>query len=303
MAGALKDMLHAVRSTPFRSLAHRLWYLQRLRGLRGRIFCEYGGSADPEVAEVLAYLERHPAVEVPMQMTPPYEWVQQYRPEEVRVEPDAESGLLTTHLDGHRVFFPRETTVTSVQRAVAVARMEQDPRSPHGYLSGAHCVDPGDVAVFIGASDGIFCLSLIDRLSKAYLFEPDPAWAEPLRATLRPWKDKVEVVPQALGSRHSGQTTTLDYFLAERGEPNFIQMDVEGMEGEVLAGAGAVLQKARKLRLSVCTYHQRLDFPEFAAFLGGLGYAIHHSPGFYVLGVRMPYLRRGILYASRGDSA
>jgi hypothetical protein len=291
--------LSKIRNPGLKAILQRLWYQQRKIGLQGRIQREYGNSADPEVREVLAYLRAHPSQELPLGVNPPYDWAQQYRPEDVAVEADSATGLLVTVVNGHRIFFPRNATPATVQRSVFNARMEQDLRSPHCYLGGRHTVDPGDVAAFVGASDGIFCQSVIERLSKAYLFEPDPNWTEPLRTTMKPWGEKVEIVPKALGSRDVDGVLRLDSFLAGRLRPNFIQIDVEGAELEILKGAEHLLREAEKLRLSICTYHRRLDFPSFAKRLTRLGYDIGHSPGFYIIGVRMPYLRRGVIYASR----
>ncbi len=296
----MSQILRIVRESGLKAVPQRLWYLQRKRGLRERIRRQYGTSTDPEVREVLAFLTAHPSQELPVGMTPPYDWVQQYRPEDVPVEREAASGMWVARVNGHRIFFPGTANPASVQRSVAIARMEQDPRSPHCYACGQQMIDAGDVAVFVGASDGIFCLSQIERLSKAYLFEPDSNWVEPLRLTMEPWREKVEIVPLALGSRNADGIIRLDSFLAKRPQPNFMQMDVEGAEGDVLEGAENLLREAGKLRLSICTYHKRLDFQEFAKRLAKLGYGIGHSPGFFVIGVRMPYLRRGVLYASRG---
>lgn len=300
MGSVAKELLCAIRTNGFKSIPRRLWFLYRKQGLRARLFHEYKSSADPDVREVITFLEAHPSQELPVGMTPPYNWVQEYRPEDVTVEKDAETGMLFALINGCRIFFPRNATQASVQQSACIARMEQDRRSPHSYLNNGHDVDLGDVAIFVGASDGIFSLSLIDRLSKAYLFEPDPAWHEPLRTTMKPWSNQVEIVPLAIGSQDSDQAIRLDSFITNREQPNFIQMDVEGNEFDVLRGAETLLRNARKLRLSICAYHNRLDFPRFSQFLGELGYEISHSPGFYVLGIRMPYLRRGILYASRG---
>jgi hypothetical protein len=295
----MTEVLSIIRESGLKALPQRLWYLQRKRGLRRRIQRQYGNSADPEVREVLAFLAAHPSQELPLGMNPPYDWANQYRPEDVPVEQDGSTGMLVARVNGHRIYFPRIADPASVRRSVALACLEQDPRSPHCYCGGRQMIDPQDVAVFVGASDGIFCLSLIERLSKAYLFEPDPNWAEPLRMTMKPWGEKVEIVPLALGSRDADGITRLDSFLVRRPQPNFIQMDVEGAELEVLKGAENLLRQTGKLRLSICAYHQRLDFPKFAGHLAKLGYDISHSPGFFVIGVRMPYLRRGVLYASR----
>jgi len=283
----------------FFNAAHQAWFLHQKKGLRQRIRRQYGNDTDREIREVYSFVEAHPELELPLGVIPPYEWVKEYSPGNIRVAKDEATGL-PAMLGTHRVFFPRRATLAGVQQSASIGQMEQDARSPHCYLGNGFNVDAGDVGVFIGASDGLFCLSLIDRLAKAYLFEPNQDWHEPLRATFAPWGEKVEIVPLAAGSLDSQEQVSLDGFFKNRPLPNYIQMDVEGAEGDVLAGARKLLDDSTKLRLSICTYHKRLDFPKFARLLGGKGYAIHHSPGFYVLGVRMPHFRRGILYASRG---
>lgn len=302
MGGILSHILVIGREQGWKAIPRALWYRQRLKGLRTRILREYESSADRDAQEVVAFLKAHPDLTLPLGVTPPYEWVKDYEAAVADVAKDRSTGLWVATLGGNQVFFPGKFTLERVQQMIRIARMEQDPRSPHSYTGEGHDLDPGDVAVFVGASDGIFCLSKIERLSKAYLFEPDPDWVEPLKATMAPWADRVEVVQSALGSRDADGVRRLDTFLANRSEPNFIQMDVEGAEWDVLQGAQNLLSRARKLRLSICTYHRRLDYPRFAAYLGGLGYSISHSPGFYSIGVRRPYLRRGVLYASRGVS-
>lgn len=284
----------------FYNTAHQAWFRSRKKRLRQRVRQQYGNNPDPEIREVFSFLEAHPELELPLGVMPPYEWVKEHSPENIRVAQDETTGLLFVMVNTHRVFFPRGATPAEVQQGASIGLMEQDARSPHCYLGNGFNVDAGDVAVFIGASNGLFCLSLIDRLAKAYLFEPGSDWHEPLRATFAPWGDRVEIVPLAVSTDENDGQVNLDGFFQNRPLPNYIQMDVEGAEGDVLAGARKLLDDSSKLRLSICTYHKRLDFPKFARLLGGRGYAIHHSPGFYVLGVRMPYFRRGILYASRG---
>ena len=285
---------------PLIQVAQKVWFRQRRKGLRRRIQQQYGNSPDADIREVVAFLNRHAELELPMGMIPPCDWTRDYAPERISVERDAGNGLLYVKVKEHQVFFPRRFSPAEVQRAVSIGQMEQDERSPHCYVGNGFNVDEGDVAVFIGASDGLFCLSLVERLAKAHLFEPNSDWHEPLHATFAPWGNRVEVVPLAVDSQDAEGRVKLDTFFKERPQPNYIQVDVDGGERDVLAGAHGILQDAGKLRLSICTYHQRLDFPKFEGLLGGLGYRIHHSPGFFLIGVRMPYLRRGILYASRG---
>lgn len=260
---------------------------------------DYGTSTDPEIREVISFVERHREIELPVGMVPPYEWVNEYRPENIRLDKDESTGMLFATIDGRRIFFPGKLSEANVRRAVSTGLMEQDRRSPHRYVGDGFNVDQGDIGVFIGASDGLFCAGLIDRLSKAYLFEPDTVWQESLRATFSPWRDKVQILALAVSGRTCVGQTTLDEFFQKRPLPNYIQADIEGSESDLLKGAERVLRDSSKLRLSLCTYHKRLDFPRFSGTLSGLGYEVTHSPGFYFLGVRRPYLRRGVLYAQR----
>jgi hypothetical protein len=109
----------------------------------------------------------------------------------------------------------------------------------------------------------------------------------------------VEVVPLAVAATSGEGQISLDDFFKGKTPPNFIQVDVDGVDWGVLKGARGIIANALKLRLALCTYHKRLDFPKFANFLKPLGYTIGHSPGFFLIGVRMPYLRYGVLHASK----
>jgi Methyltransferase FkbM domain len=294
MPGPLKAMLYSARHA---------WFLQRKKGLRARITRDYAASTDPEIREVMAFIEKNPQIELPIGVLPPYEWVSEYNSRNVRVEGDGGSGLPFVIVDGHRIFFPRTFPGAEIQSSVSIGLMEQDIRSPHRYVTGEFNVDDGDIGVFIGASNGIFCASLIDRLSKAYLFEPDPVWHQPLQKTFSTCADKVEILPLAVSAETGPGQTSLDDFFKDRPGPNFIQADVEGAEIEILKGAKRSLSESRKLRLSLCTYHNSSDFKRFETFLRGAGYEIGHSRGYFFMGVRFPYFRRGIMYAWRVKNA
>jgi hypothetical protein len=126
--------------------------------------------------------------------------VQQYKAEDVHVEQDPETGMLVAEVNGHQAFFPKSATPTGVRQSVCITKMEQIPRSPPCYLGSEFTAEERDMAVLAGASDGVSCLILVNKLPKAYLFEPNPYWISPLQTTLKPWSDKVEVVPLALAA-------------------------------------------------------------------------------------------------------
>jgi hypothetical protein len=282
-----------------KNILHSAWYQQKCKSLRANIKRRYGQSTDAGVLLVLEYLEKHPESPLPLGMNPPYEWTKDYREEDIEVLWDGARDLHYVIYQGNKVYFPRKISVQKVRQAVRIGFMEQDKRSPHSYVSADFDIEQGDVGVFIGASDGLFCLSRLQRLSKAYLFEPASHWHEPLKATFEPWGDKVEIVPLAVADISGNGQISLDDFFNGKQLPNFIQVDVDGVDWEVLLGAITIIKDAKKLRLALCTYHKRLDFPKFAGFLKPLGFEIDHSPGYLLIGVRMPYLRHGVLYASK----
>lgn len=138
-------------------LLARLWFNWRRKGLRERIFRKYGSSPDPEVQQVLEFLNVNRNLELPLGMRPPYSWVEDYLTAQAEVAEDSATGMPFTILNGWKVYFPKGLTPKEVQQMVRWARIEQDPRSPHCYLGGEHMPEPGDIGVFVGASDGMFC--------------------------------------------------------------------------------------------------------------------------------------------------
>src|SRR5215469_1393433 len=95
------------------------WFRQRRKGLRERIMRDYGTSTDPEIREVISFVERHREIELPVGMVPPYEWVNEYRPENVHLDKDESAGMLFATINGRRIFFPRKLSEADVRRAVS----------------------------------------------------------------------------------------------------------------------------------------------------------------------------------------
>ena len=86
--------------------------------------------------------------------------------------------------------------------------------------------------MLVGASDGIFALSLRGRIAKAWLFEPDLTWHRPLALTLRPWPGKFEIVAKFMSDCDTEDSVTLDSFMRGRGELHYLQADVEAPKPE-----------------------------------------------------------------------
>ena len=264
--------------------------------LPGIISGYHAGTSDPEVVEVLGFLRTSDA-----QMLP-YRWVEEYRPEDIDVCRDA-SGMVRATVEAASVYFPAALSEQNVAEAVAGALAEQDPRSPHAYWCGALDLRPDDVAVLVGASDGIYALHLVDRVARLYLFEADGAWTDALERTLEPWRHKVVIIPKYVGDQDGESTVTLDAFFAAEGvQPNYLQADVEGGELALLNGAQGILAAADRIAVSICCYHHQEDQATLECILHETGLRTHTTPGYMVLWPQLlspPYLRRGVIHAMK----
>ncbi len=270
---------------------------QRLQ-LRNIIRNYYQGTNDEEIKEILSFLDENE-----VQMIP-YAFIEKYKAENVTVYADHDSGYPYVIVDNNNVFFPKEYSLERIRSSIALAIMEQDNNSPHKYLSETTAVEDGDTVVLIGASDGIFCLSIIEKAKKVYLFEPDKNWSIPLTLTLEKYLNKVEIVDKYISDIDYGENLTLDSFFNSKNESvNFIQADIEGFEKKLLLGAKKILSQSNQLKISICTYHKESDFTELSSILRSEGFKVKSSPGYMIMWMQIPcnapYLRKGVIYASK----
>jgi hypothetical protein len=272
--------------------------MERRRKLRLRqlLLDLHAGTQDPEAAEVIGYIRARADLELPLDARPAYAFVDAIAaPSVLR---DQETGMPVASINGRRVFFPRTFSDEQVRQAVTVALAEQHELSPHAYLPSTFELEPGGTAVLAGASDGIFCLQIVDRMEKIYLFEPNAAWHEPLRNTLGPWGDRTEIVGKYLGASDTLDAVTLDTFLG--GRPiRYLQADVEGYESGVLKGAASTIRRSKPLKMSICCYHNHGDAESLHGQIDALGVHTRYSRGYFVMGLRAPYLRRAVIYGEK----
>ena len=179
--------------------------------------------------------------------------------------------------------------------------LEQDPDSPHRYLTSEFDVKQGDVIVDVGAAEGNFSLSVIEKASKVYLFEVEKDWIKALEATFEPWKEKVEIVQKYVSDTDNEQSIKLDTFFAENQKVNFIKADVEGAEAQVINGANKLINNQKDIRIAVCTYHRQTDAQQLDELLKAKGFRNHFSDKYMIFHygssnvVEPPYLRKAVL--------
>jgi hypothetical protein len=266
--------------------------------LRLLIYLKYSNTDDAEIIEVIKYLKQNPHLKVPLNTDPPYNYKNDYK--NMLIDVNHVDGFPFVVIDGNEIFFPVNLSNDEIKHSIITALIEQHDKSPHKYLAGGFMISEGDNVVLIGASDGIFAMSILDKANKVFLFEPDILWVDALKRTFRPWRDKVEVIDKFVLDLDSKISVSLDSFMRDTNiSIDYVQVDVEGAEMRVLDGAINLLRQATKLRLSICCYHKHKDADNINELLTDLNYKTTFSKGYYVMGLRKPYLRKGVIYASK----
>ena len=272
-------------------IAFRVWVLKQ----RILFFLQHCGDRFPatECQSIINWVRHHKLCVFP------YAFSEKYKPDDIRVHWDEAHGLHYVEFGDKLIYFKRGLTERQVKDCYAQLLSEQDPESPHRYLDPASDVSPGDVVVDIGAAEGIFALSIIDRASKVYLIECDEAWIEALRLTFRPYADKVEIIAKFVSDRTDGDAfTTLDN-LFDGIKVDFIKADIEGAEVAMLRGAPKLMNRQEPLKMVLCTYHRENDAQEITKVLSAHNfssvYSDHFMLFFYDLHLQAPYLRHGLV--------
>ena len=167
----------------------------------------------------------------------PYEWIDKYYRKPIQVYHDLE-GYPYVMYHGKRLFFKKNLADWEVKSYFYAIQIEQDKKSPHCYLnSKSRIPDKNDIIADIGAAEGIFTLDVIERVKKAYLFECDEEWIEPLRRTFDGYMEKIEIIEKYVSDITNEVSVTLDDFFKDR-DITYIKADIEGAEYKMLMGGG-----------------------------------------------------------------
>ncbi len=266
--------------------------------MRASILDYYNNLAEPpseEIETVLKYLRTKPITVFP------YDFNDQYVASEIEVHEDREKGLRYVFLDGKKLYFKKKWSKNRIRKTFNGLLKEQDKRCPHCYENDTFKVEEGDVILDIGAAEGNFALSVVEKASRIILFESNNDWIEALNATFEPWKSKILIVNKFVGDVTNSECTTLDDFIPVGEKVSFLKIDVEGAEYQLLNGCKRIFQEHKQLKVAICTYHKQEDERVFKEILSGNGFETNHSDGFMFLyhdkKIEAPFLRRGLIRA------
>lgn len=250
----------------------------------------------PQIHEGLKYLRCH-------KYSPfPYKWTQKYDNLLPKVFHDKENQCFYTLFDGKKMYFPKRYTTTKVIWAFRTILKEQDPHSPHLYLTSDFQVESGSIVVDAGVAEGNFALSVVDKARRLYLIECNIEWMEALKLTFAPWKEKVVFVNKYMSDVQSDTTTSIDTLvIPENRESYFIKLDIEGFEQKALSGMKRLVASGNPIKMNVCTYHRLNDFNKIEAILQSYGFTRQVSDGYvlYFQTGEEPSFRKALIRAEK----
>jgi hypothetical protein len=250
----------------------------------------------------LGFLKTRANTDIKFTVIFPYDFSFKYDHTKAKAWKDEKSGLYYVMHNGKKLYYSRQFDSEEVVRYMYTSIChEQDIQSPHRYLTDDFCVNDGDVVIDIGAAEGNFSLDVVEKAGKVYIFETDEKWIEALELTFEPWRDKVEIINKYVSNVDDEKRVTLKKLFGGI-NINFIKLDVEGAEEEILSSSYEILDANKDLKLAVCTYHADRDEMLLGKIMAENGFDYRASDGYmlFIYGhLKPPYFRKALLRAQR----
>ncbi len=232
----------------------------------------------------------------------PYDFIFKYK-DKIDVYECKDSKMKYIYHDNKKMYFPKKFSFTDCQNYYKSLIIEQDIDSPHRYnydYFNEHPVSSWSV-LDIGAAEGIFSLSIIDKVEKIYLFECDGQWLEALNMTFSPYKNKVKIINRYVSNQDSEQMISIDSFIKKEisNKLYYIKMDIEGAELLALKGAQNLISSSSKIYMSICSYHLNEIGEDIINYLKIFNMKTSYTKGLMAFNDAPPYFRKGVIYASK----
>ena len=213
---------------------------------------------------------------------------------------DYEAGMYYVLRNSKRLYFKRSiNSIDKLKDYYEYLSYEQTENSPHRYLDDDFQIDEGSVVVDCGAAEGFFGLDNIDKIKLLYIFECDEEWIEALKYTFKPYENKVQIISKYVGAEDNESMVTIDTFF-EGKRVDFIKMDIEGYEVDVLSGAEKLLSSDEPLKIATAAYHSKDAEKKIIDKLPN--FIVKKSKGFLLHAwetAEPPYFRTGIIRAEK----
>lgn len=269
---------------------------QRKNEIRDFFLALHNYENDINITEIIAYLKDNTFSMYP------YEFSKKYLTNHVDISYDNSCKMYFVLHDNKKMYFHQNWGLEPASTYYNSLLMEQDKESPHRYENKDVTVKDGDVIADMGAAEGIWALTHVEKASKIYLFECDELWIKALQKTFEPWKDKVVIVNKYISDANFKKEITIDQYFKNK-PIDFIKADIEGAEIKLLKGGKDVLSKKTDIKLSLCAYHKKDDAIELKKILEAYGFITEFSKRYmlfiYDCELQEPYMRKGIIRAKK----
>ena len=233
----------------------------------------------------------------------PYDEIKEFNPT-FDIHFDSSKKLHYVFFEDKKMFFKRSMSKFEIKLYLESVLKEQHINSPHRYLIKSFDVEFGSVVADVGVAEGIFSLSIIDKVSSIYMFEPDKEWVEALYNTFEPWKNKIKIIEKFISEEITTTSDTLDnIFQEDLQNLSFLKVDVDGGEKKLLNGASKLLKHNNNLKIALCTYHNQNDEIEFLDILKLNNFNCSLSKGYILYyfdkNFHPPFFRKGLIRANK----
>lgn len=263
-------------------------------GLMRDFFIEkYQNSKDPEVMQILQYIETHELTVFNMEL--------ERKEERYKVFRDSEEDDPYIWVDNKRMYYPKEYLNINSTPFLYGIYAEQSKNSPHLYVPDGVCIQRNSVIVDAGAREGNFALQYVENCERMYVIECEQEWCRALSKTFAPYSNKIIICKAFLGQYTDKDTQRIDDLIEET--IDVLKMDIEGAEVSALRGAEKVLSKSHAY-CAICAYHNRNDEREIKQLLREYGYVTGESKGYMLFGYDYHFydsldIRRGIVFGNK----
>jgi FkbM family methyltransferase len=184
-----------------------------------------------------------------------------------------------------KVNFNNITTTLYWPKSFEINRLNQvicetfDTKDWHYYQDEKTSIEQNDVLLDIGAAEGLFTLSVLEKCKKIYLVEPSTIFIESLKKTFSNSLNKIELINKAVGNETAiiqfdensldgaitndksenskeVQLDKIDNLISAETKIDYLKADIEGFELEMLKGAENTIKNS-KPKIAITTYHDQ----------------------------------------------
>ena len=265
--------------------------------LKKKILSSYKNSQDKEIVELISRIKERGLHIISSKLK------RHYDQDKINVNYDPERKMKYVNFDNEKkIFFKKKWSKKRIQKAFNQLLIEQDENSPHRYLTKSFDVNENTIVADIGCAEANFSLDVVDKVKHIYLFETNNVWDMPLKSTFQKYSEKVTIVNKKFSNVDDSKSINGSKFLKDKGV-NFIKIDVDGYEEEVMTNLESLIQKSKEMKIAICTYHAQEDYEKYSKILKSLDFQVSHSNGYMIFywdkNLDYPYLRRGVLRAKK----